>query len=273
MGETDWKEQLPEDLRADPTLKDIKDVGSLAKSLIETKKFVGSSLRIPGQEAGPEARTEFLAKLREKVPELLYVPADPEARKGVEADLWTKLGRPEKPEDYSLEGVQVEEGVTLPAEKLRELGKALGLTQAQLREAARIEAEGLAQQVRAVKDAKASLRAEYGDEYQTTLERAATTAEAMGFPEDAAALRSGAVPAARAKAWVAAARKVTGPGNVVGQQGSGGSGPEPTTELLAQREEIMRRPEYWNPRQGPDTHKRLVQKVLEINDEIARRSR
>jgi len=35
----DWRASLPEDVRADPSLADIKDVGSMAKSYINGQKL------------------------------------------------------------------------------------------------------------------------------------------------------------------------------------------------------------------------------------------
>jgi len=46
---------VPE-LRDDPSLKDINDVATLAKTYKDTKAFVGSSIRPPGPDASPEAK-------------------------------------------------------------------------------------------------------------------------------------------------------------------------------------------------------------------------
>lgn len=43
-----WRDALPDDLKADPSLASFKDVPSLAKSFVETKKLVGQKgLRLP----------------------------------------------------------------------------------------------------------------------------------------------------------------------------------------------------------------------------------
>jgi hypothetical protein len=46
--------QLPEDVRSDPALSSFNDLGSLAKSYVETKSLVGSSIRLPGKDSKPE---------------------------------------------------------------------------------------------------------------------------------------------------------------------------------------------------------------------------
>jgi hypothetical protein len=64
----DWREELPEDLRAEPALKDIPDVVTLAKAFRDTKSMVGSSIRLPG--ADDASLAEFEAKVVERVPKL-----------------------------------------------------------------------------------------------------------------------------------------------------------------------------------------------------------
>src|ERR1700675_2616902 len=53
---------LPEDVRADPSLKPFKDAGGLAKSYIDTKKMVGNSIRLPDEGAAEDV----IAKWKEE---------------------------------------------------------------------------------------------------------------------------------------------------------------------------------------------------------------
>lgn len=50
----DWKAGLAEDIRSNPSLDGIADVGALAKSFIDTKQMVGDSIRVPAADAKPE---------------------------------------------------------------------------------------------------------------------------------------------------------------------------------------------------------------------------
>jgi hypothetical protein len=59
----DWRSGLPEDLRGEKALADFKDVGSLAKSYVETKRLVGDAVRIPKADAKPEELAAFHRKL------------------------------------------------------------------------------------------------------------------------------------------------------------------------------------------------------------------
>ena len=55
----DWRESLPEELRAEPSFKDVPDVPTLAKRFIDTKKMVGGSLKVPKEGATPEEVKAF----------------------------------------------------------------------------------------------------------------------------------------------------------------------------------------------------------------------
>lgn len=54
-----WRDSLPDDLKADKSLESFKDIPSLAKSYVETKKLVGAKSAVPGPEAKPEEIAAF----------------------------------------------------------------------------------------------------------------------------------------------------------------------------------------------------------------------
>ena len=60
----DWKNSLPDDVRTDPSLADIKDVGGLAKSYIHAQKMVGTDkIALPTENATPEEMNAFYDRL------------------------------------------------------------------------------------------------------------------------------------------------------------------------------------------------------------------
>ena len=69
--ETDWKSSLPEELKNEPTLQNLNDVESLAKTVVHQQKMIGSRIPLPKND-------------EEK------------------AELYNKLGRPEDPTKYDL---------------------------------------------------------------------------------------------------------------------------------------------------------------------------
>ena len=68
----DWRENLPEELKNDPTLQNINDPESAAKTLIHQQKMMGNRIPIPKTD-------------EEK------------------AELYTKLGRPESADKYEVQ--------------------------------------------------------------------------------------------------------------------------------------------------------------------------
>jgi hypothetical protein len=66
---TDWRAELPEDIRGEKSLADVPDVPTLAKRFVDTKRMVGNAVRIPTPEAKPEEWGAFYEKLgRPKTP-------------------------------------------------------------------------------------------------------------------------------------------------------------------------------------------------------------
>jgi hypothetical protein len=102
----DWKTLLSDELKTEKSLEQFKDVPSLAKSYVETKRKVGDALHIPDGE-------------------------DNEAWQ----EVFTKLGRPEKAEDYQLPQPDLPEGVPWDEDRAKRFGEvahSLGLSQKQL---------------------------------------------------------------------------------------------------------------------------------------------
>jgi hypothetical protein len=83
-----FAETLPEDIRGDAAFRDIKDLGSLAKSYLHAQKLIGrdpkSVLALPGAED----------------------------QKGW-AEIYDRLGRPPAPDKYQLKAPQLPEGLTV----------------------------------------------------------------------------------------------------------------------------------------------------------------
>ena len=96
-----WRSDLPEELREAGSLKDIPDVGTLAKAYVDAQSYIGGSIRIPGQDAGEEAWSDFKGKLN-GIPGLGTIPT-PESPQEDWASFYNKLGRPENADGYSID--------------------------------------------------------------------------------------------------------------------------------------------------------------------------
>ncbi|MBK9446189.1 MAG: hypothetical protein IPO00_08875 [Betaproteobacteria bacterium] len=265
----DWKSGLPEELRTAPALRDVQDVASLAKSFVETKAFVGSSLRPPGPDATPEARTDFIHKLREKVPELLFMPdGDDEPAKVARETAWAKLGRPKEAKEYTLppEIAVSEEHL----EALRKEAMDEGLTKGQFQARAKRVADAIAATEGARKDAAQALRKELGAAFDERTAAAAAFAAKRGMsPELVGALKSGTIDTPTFKMFSDLA-KAFGETRQVADQNGGAGGRMTPTEAMAQRAEIMARPEYFRPNGAQmAVHENLKRKVIELNEMIS----
>jgi hypothetical protein len=153
----DPREWLPAEFRTDSAFEPFTDIAQLAKSYRDTAKMVGADKAT-----------------------LLKLPKDPDAPEW--ADVWAKLGRPEAPDGYKLEG---EHGLTeQQVAAFREQAHAMGLPQRQ--------AEGMvafyAKQQAAAREALqtqgvTSLTEEWGAAFDDRVNAARKAAELYGGPE------------------------------------------------------------------------------------------
>ncbi len=90
---TNLADLVAEDYKSMVESKGFKDVNDVIKSYTNLEKMVGNSIRIPSEDASPEAKKDFLDKLKGIDGVLLK---DDE-------NLAVKLGRPETIEGYKLE--------------------------------------------------------------------------------------------------------------------------------------------------------------------------
>jgi len=80
-----WKDSLPEEIRSDPSLADINDVNSMAKSYINGQKLIGKDkIALPGKEATEAEMNDF----------------------------YNSLGRPADSKEYTFDKPTLPEGVT-----------------------------------------------------------------------------------------------------------------------------------------------------------------
>jgi hypothetical protein len=59
----DWRDAIGEDIRHDPSLQSIRDVGNLAKSYVHAQRMVGrDKIALPGESGTPEEWSDFDAR-------------------------------------------------------------------------------------------------------------------------------------------------------------------------------------------------------------------
>jgi hypothetical protein len=256
-GGDDWRTVLPEDLRADPTVTSYKTLADFVKGAIETKSFVGKSIRPPGPDASADAKKEFVTKLLAIDPALIYAPdGDPEA-----ADrLWKKLGKPGKPEEYEVPKEAEEAG--LNAADLRALAVTGGLTRGQFKGLVDVMVKGNLETRRVAALERLALDQEWGEAKEERLLGAKAAAMKMGLTEAEAA----ALSPKQLRAFHNVAKAVGVNKNEFRRINEEGSGHDvlDRDEAFRQMAEIRENPHYFDAFSNPAEHKRLVAQMSKL---------
>jgi len=156
----DWKQGIPEDIRADKSLESIKDIGSLAKSYIHSQRLVGSD-RIP-------------------VPNKHATDEDWNA-------VYEKLGRPKTPGEYKYDIPENANVDTASLNNFSDQAHKLGLLPTQANGMVKFYNEMVSQSIKDA-DTKAlvsrenstkELKQEWGQAYDSKLSKAGTLAKSI----------------------------------------------------------------------------------------------
>lgn len=181
ISDAKFTDSLADDIRTEPSLQNFKDVNSLAKSYVSAQKMIGNSLRIPTDDASPEARAEFYSKLS-SVSKVAILP-DKEDTEGWNK-LYNTLGRPDAPDKYEF---HVDEGVELDRGKIdsfKQVAHQLGLTQQQADSLVKFELERNEQLLRNVSNVRETatnaLREAFGTDFDNRLNSAKETVKHFG---------------------------------------------------------------------------------------------
>ena len=261
----DWRTQLPADLQEAPQLKDVKDVGALAKQFVDQQRYLGNSIRIPGEDASPEQRQDFLAKLHKHADGKLVPmpnPEDPEAM----AAFWGSVGVPSDHNNYT-----IDDSVDFDADRLdtwKKEAKKYGLTQKAFRQF--VNDQLVVQKEQAEKGRQLQnqdmqeLQTDWGQATQARLNDIQKFAQVMDLPKNfQEALADNQV----GSQWLKPLWRIIeqfggmGEGKEVAFQ-PGGSIPDSPAELKAKIAEIEANPALMDQRHPQ--HKVLVQKRFEL---------
>jgi hypothetical protein len=162
-GSTDWRANLPEQLRDAPYFKNPEATPEQVRADLDGAAFwQGNSVLKPGPDASEEARQANIQKVMELYPDLMVVP-EPDSEDY--SALMAKLGKPDDIADYKLpEGVELDPAET---EALQQISLKANMTKQQFAEymaglgQLRSEAATLAESKRA--EDMATLAREWGD--------------------------------------------------------------------------------------------------------------
>ncbi|KKN23612.1 hypothetical protein LCGC14_0903140 [marine sediment metagenome] len=257
-----WRDNLPADLKDHATLKDIKDVGGLAKSFVDTMAAQGQMIRIPGPDAGAEATTAFHLKLTEKVPGLIPTP-DPQNEEQMTA-LFKRMGRPDE-----ITGYEHPEGVDpLLMADFAKLAHGLGVTKNQYLKIVTALAEVTTKKNDAVNDAFVAamrgLKQEWGIVYEDNVQLVNSVMKGTGAPKDMLELAADNKLPAETVKWL------FNIGKQLGTEGINFDKDESSTTRLAPSEAAAQAKELINDSKGPywdashPDHKDSIQRYVDL---------
>jgi hypothetical protein len=238
-----WKAELDQDLQNSPSLKDIPDVKTLAKSFVDNMAHIGASIRIPGKDAGDEDKKAFYAKLTAAAPNLIPKPddADPVAQD----TLWKALGKPGAHDKYTLpEGIAVPDDVLAT---MRANAFDSGLTNRQFQAQAKLVAKKLDEVKSGEAKLVADLKAHFGQAYDDRMAKIRTYLTQTNAPADLKkAFETGAVSKDLAEYMSTIVASVSGKETSIIDNSNTGGKLTPA-EAQVKIDEINRNPQhpYW----------------------------
>lgn len=255
-GGGDWRAALPDDLKNDATLANYKTVPEVAKALVETKRLVGSSIRPLGQNATAEEKKQYVEKLLQTDPALIYAPdGDEDAAKR----LYKKLGRPEKPDEYKFDEDAVTAAGLKPVE-LRALAATAGLTQKQAEALAKVMVDANLEMKRGASLEQQTLDSKWGAAKEERTLAAKAAALKMGLnDQEIAGLRP-----KQLEAFYNVAKAVGVNQNEFRQHGTGNVPPLDREEAKQELAKIRGNEVYWNRHKNPAEHERLTKRATEL---------
>jgi hypothetical protein len=253
-------------MRANPGLADIPDVNGLAQQFLDLQHHMGTSIRLPGPDATPETRSEFLKKLGTHVPELIPAP-QPDDIEGNKA-LWKHLGTPDEATGYTVPQMEgTDDGWKDNVIGAMPDFHQLGLTQSQvdgvlamdLKRAGAAQSEAASQ----LQAGHATLHNEWGMTYEPRVLQARAFATKSGAPEGLLkAMEAGQIDANTIK-WLHGLAEAVGTEGmqVAGQVGGAEAGALTPAEATARAHECleaMTKMKPNDPRQKALQDKRLM---------------
>lgn len=145
-----WRDELPDELKTSTNLAKYDTLEDALRGGDEAASRLGRSITIPSEDAGEDARAEFITKLQAQAPNLTLHPDHADDHGD---EFWGLLGRPEEAKDYApAEGFE-----GLPEdyiESLRGVAKEAGWTKKQFQATLTAFATEHAEQAQAVTEAQ-----------------------------------------------------------------------------------------------------------------------
>lgn len=271
---SEFVETLPEEYREAVQSAGIQSLETLVKNWQDAQSALGSSIRVPGKDAPPEALAEFDKRIMERVPGLVRLPGDGD-EDGMKR-LYASLGAPDAPDKYKFSAVEdLDEGTSKQiGDWISSIAHEASLTNTQADRIYKAVAESTRENTTAYKSAleerTAALKREWGNSYDQRMTMAKSVLakfageEGAEFVEQELGLSGLERNPTLTKALAKIALAMNEDTLVVGQDQRV---PHSASELRAQIAEAQGNPAYLDATNP--MHKPLVEKVRRLSEELA----
>lgn len=270
-GDPTFNDSLPEDLRSNESLANFKDIGSLAKSYVETKAMQGNSIRIPSEEASDEDRKAFNEKLISQMPSLMLKPDFENAEQSNE--FYRTLGMPEEANGYEMPKV---EGIEMPEERgvaLAKIAHEAGLSKGQFNKvmeaALQLDVQAAEDQATNLQEEAKALHTEWGMAFDERKNMVTAVAKHTGAPDRLIAAIEADEAGVETMQWLLKMSAfVKGESNEIGTQtgddSQGGDSKMTPSEARGMISDIQanKKHPYWN--QNDPAHGDALKKMVEL---------
>lgn len=179
-----WFNGLPEGVQAWDEVTTAKDADSFWKQMENLRSSMGSSIRIPSEEASADDKAAFMKKVLDKSPELMMRPAE-----GSMDEFYSQLGKPGEASAYSAPELEMPEGMAFDDAVMggyRELAHKFNLTDAQFKgimgEIIGNDLQSNSHAQEQHKQQMQSLNTEWGMKFDANIAAATKVAEQTGAP-------------------------------------------------------------------------------------------
>ncbi len=262
-----WRDVLPDDLKANGVLSGVTSLSQMAKMTVDARQYGSNSIRIPSEDATDDDRQTFITDIMQKVPTLMIKP-DIDNQDAVK-QVMKSLGAPDDVSGYDM--AEVPEGIKSSMDNLSEKALNAGLTKNQFSEITSgilDDYKANSEQVYGAQEEEANkLKSDWGAAYDQKVETISHFAKQTGFSEEfVGAIKNGAVDATNMKAFDNVIKGYEGEAIEIGRQATNPEVIMTPQEADSRLNELMGNKDhaFWHP-ENPE-HEAAKKKVLELGE-------
>lgn len=266
---SNWRDLVPEKYHEWDEMKQSESAEQFFDQVANMRSLVGSSIRVPSDEAGDEAWGDFYSKVERKNANIMRKPDIDNDE--VMNDVWGSLGRPDTPAKYDLPELNDYSVSDSRAQQLKEMAHGANLTKKQFKKLVGdmlgSEQAQSNSQIETVSNDRKALSTEWGEAMESRSNQALSIAKASGAPQGLVdAVAAGKADKATMQWLYNMSKQMTTEGNPMATLENHVDSP---MDIQQKIDDMMNNTEhaYWNG--SHPQHDRAVQKMLGLRKQLA----